>query len=139
MLQGQLSALRAPRAAAALSNVPVRLLHTRALALELLLESLITQVTTPFSCLTQSIMLALAWFTVRVHLFPGGSVLSNKSLTVPQCNQTLNQARTFGYLDTCSPEILLPYIFILMGFQKHLSDPWSPWVCSPKGSLLLIP
>lgn len=93
----------------------------------------------PFSSLIQSIMLALAWLTVRMHLFPGRSIPSNKSLTVPQCTQILNQARTFGYLDTCSPEIRLPYMFILMGCQKQFSDLWSPWVCSPKGSLLLIP
>lgn len=66
------------------------LLLTCALTLQLLLESLRTQVATPFSSLIMSIH--CAWTSVshvRMHLSPGVSTHPTESLTVAQCNQIL--------------------------------------------------
>lgn len=142
VLQRLPSGPRAPSAAAAaaLSTLPAPLLHSCSLALELLLESWITQTATPFSSLRMSIVVALGCFTVRMHLFPG-LLIPSKSLTVTQCNQILKLKLESldTYLNTHSPEILLLYTFFFfnsLNSQEHFSGLWSPLACPLKGSLL---
>lgn len=138
MLQGLLSLLSAPRAAAALSTLPAPWLHTCALTLQLLLESLRTQVATPFSSLIMSIHCACTSVShVRMHLFPGVSTCPTESLTVAQCNQILKlkleplDIKTLAVMQSCCHIFIIQWVprstFLIYGLLGHVR--WRTLAC----------